>query len=47
MKRGLARLMLGAGLVLSLGTAKADVRVLASPQIADDVTLAILECTRR
>jgi len=33
--------MLGAGFVLSLGTAKADVLVLASPQIADYATLAI------
>ena len=41
MKRGLASLMLGVGLVLSLGAAKAEVLVLTSPQIADDGTLAI------
>ena len=41
MKHALASAMLGVGLVFSLGTAKADVLVLTSPQIADNGTLAV------
>ena len=41
MKCGLASAMLGVGLVFSLGTAKADVLVLTSPQIVDNGTLAV------
>jgi len=41
MKYALASTMLGVGLVFSLGTAKADVLVLTSPQIADNGTLAM------
>ena len=41
MKHALASAVLGVGLVFSLGTAKADVLVLTSPQIADNGTLAV------
>ena len=41
MKYGLTSTVLGFGLVLSLGRARADVLVLTSPQIEDNGTLAL------
>jgi hypothetical protein len=41
MKYGLTSAVLGIGLVLSLGRARADVLVLTSPQIEDNDTLAV------
>jgi Raf kinase inhibitor-like YbhB/YbcL family protein len=41
MKYGLASAMLGVGLFLSLGMARAEVLILSSPQIEDNGTLAV------